>query len=152
LVRSPVELTVHLARVMGVDCDPWDALTNTGAATLNRPILALRRMGQVPFLPPNVGGWPEARRWLSSTAMLGRYSLGQYLNQAATTQNATTVTPWPASGDLAAWTSFMGLAGLSPLVQQQVQAYLASPGTSDERTKQNSVLFLIASSPQWQVM
>jgi len=109
-------------------------------------------MGQVPFQPPNVGGWPKGERWLSSTTTLGRYGLGQFLTQASGTQNSTVVTPLPASGDLAAWTSFVGLGSLAPLTSQQVQAYLASPGTSDERTKQNSVLFLLTSSPQWQVM
>src|SRR3712207_6994099 len=108
-------------------------------------------MGQTPFQPPNVGGWQKGTRWLSATTTIDRYSLGQYLINAYNTQNRATFTPLPPSGDLAAWRAFLGLGPISPVTQQQVQSYLASPGTSDERTKQNSVLLLLAASPDWQV-
>lgn len=152
LVRSPVELVVHTAKVMALDCDPPGALTDTKAGQYNRPITALRRMGQLHFEPPNVGGWPRGRRWLSSTTTLGRYSAAHYLTLAYDQQNGPTLHPLPASGDLAAWTAFAGLGSLAPLTLQTLQAYLASPATSTERTKQNSVLLLLLSSPQWQVM
>ena len=150
-VRCPVELAVHLTKVTGVECDPPAAASDTNNGNYNRPIYGLRRMGQVPFVPPNVGGWPKGKRWLSAVTTQARYSLGHYILLASNTQNATAVTPLPASGDLAAWAPFMGLPRIEGLTKQQVQAYLASPGTSDEKSKQYGVMFLIASSPDWQV-
>ena len=152
LVRSPVELTVHLAKCMNVDCEPPRALYETKAAAANYPVSALRRMGQVPFQPPNVGGWPEARRALSATTTHGRYALGHYLTLAATNQNTYALTPLPASGDLAAWTAFVGLGHLEALTTQRLQAFLANPGTTDEAVKKTGVLLVLTSSPQWQVM
>lgn len=147
LVRSPIELMVHLGRVTG-------ASLNNNNATGWMPLNALARMGQAPFRPPNVGGWPKGTAWLSAATTQGRYNAGEMLGRVHASQTATTAAAvkLPASGDIAGWTAFMGLASLSTLTQQRVSAYLADPGTSDEVTKQHSVLLLIASSPDWQVM
>lgn len=152
LVRQPVEYVVHLAKALTVNCDPVDGWSNTSASAHNQPIFALRRMGQTPFQPPNVGGWQEGTRWFTATTTNGRYSAGRYLLNAYNTQNRATFSPMPPSNDLAAWRAFLGLDTISPVTQQQVNAYFASPGTSDERTKQDSMLLLLAASPDWQVM
>jgi uncharacterized protein (DUF1800 family) len=152
LVRSPIELAVHLGKAMGVNLDPPGGIQNTSATVNNYPILALRRMGQVPFQPPNVGGWPKGTQWLSAVTNLARYGLGQYMVNAWVNQNKQKTNPLPASSDIAGWTAFLGLGTLSPVTQSRLTAYLASPGTSDEPTKQNSVLLLLAASPDWQVM
>lgn len=36
---------------------------------------ALTALGQVPFAPPSVGGWPENQAWLSTAASLQRLQL-----------------------------------------------------------------------------
>ena len=152
-VRPPVEITVHLAKVMGIDCDPEAAVAvNPGSEAANHPILPLLRMGQLPFEPPNVGGWPKDHRWLSATTTLGRYALPIQLDLAAKNQNAYAVNPLPPSGDLAAWAQFVGLGELDPLTEQQVRAYLAAPATTKEDVKQVGVLALLTTSPQWQVV
>ena len=147
LVRSPIELVVHLGRVLG-------ASLNNNNATGWMPLNVLQRMAMTPFRPPNVAGWPHGLDWLSAPTVVGRYCAGEMMGQVHASQGATTAaaTLLPASGDLAAWTSFMGLGSLSALTTARVQAYLANPGTGDEKTKQRSVLTLLAASPDWQVM
>ncbi len=44
-------------------------------------VIALRSLGQVPFLPPNVGGWPENRYFVSTSTTSSRLALIQYLLQ-----------------------------------------------------------------------
>jgi uncharacterized protein (DUF1800 family) len=151
-VRSPIEITVHLAKILGITCDPPDGIQNTSTTANNYPIIALRRMSQVPFQPPNVGGWPRGTGWLSTLTTQARYDVVKNLGNAWTGQNRKAAFALPASTDIAAWTKHMGLGHLSTLTRSRVDAYLASPGTSDEPTKQNSVLFLLTSSPDWQVM
>jgi len=152
LVRSPIELTVHMSKPMGVNLDPLGGINNTGAYNNNIPITALRRMSQVPFQPPNVAGWPKGLQWLSAITTQGRYDLAQYMIQAYTNQSRAKNFPLPASGDLAGWRSFLGLGSLSANTTAAVSSYLANPGTGDETTKQYSVLLLLTSSPDWQVM
>jgi uncharacterized protein (DUF1800 family) len=152
LVRSPIEVTTHLAKVLMIEVDPPGAINDTGNGNHNQPIFALRRMGQVPFQPPNVGGWPKGTAWLSTIQTRGRYDLVRYLLNRYTFENRQNTNPMPASTDIAGWTAFLGLGHLSALTHNRLNAYLASPGTSDERTKQESILFLLVSSPDWQVM
>jgi uncharacterized protein (DUF1800 family) len=152
IVRSPIETTVHLGKVTGVSLDPPAGIQNTNAANANQAIYALRRMGQVPFEPPNVGGWPRGTGWLSAITAQARYDLTQYVLTAYGVQNKQKTNPLPASTDIAGWTSFLGLGHLSTVTRSRLDAYLASPGTTAEATKQNSVLFLLTSSPDWQVM
>jgi uncharacterized protein (DUF1800 family) len=151
-VRSPIEVTVHLAKAMQVNCDPQGGWNDTNNGQYNQPIFALRRMGQVPFQPPNVGGWPKGTQWLSAITTRGRYDLVQFMINQYNTQNGATLHPMPASTDIPGWVAYLGLGSLSAVTQGRLNSYLANPGTSDERTKQNSILFLLVSSPDWQVI
>jgi uncharacterized protein (DUF1800 family) len=48
------------------------------------PLLGLLvRLGQVPLMPPNVGGWPEGRAWLTTAATQARTQLATALAGAA---------------------------------------------------------------------
>ena len=147
VVREPIVLAVHLAKVLALSL-------NNNNATGWQPLYALGRMAQTPFRPPNVAGWPMGTDWLSAPTMLGRYNLGEHWAQVHASQGATTAATvkLPASTDLTAWIAFMGLGSLSTATRNRVNAYLANPGTSDEPTKQRSVLVLLAASPDWQVM
>jgi uncharacterized protein (DUF1800 family) len=147
LVRSPIEVAVHGAKVLGVDCDIANNGLQSGAAATGAT-----RAGQEAFRPPNVGGWPNALNWLSQTTMLGRYDLGVSLVAAWKAQHADQVTKMPASGDVAGWTKFMGLARLSTSTELRLREYIASPGTTVEADKQTSMFVLLGASPDWQVM
>ena len=79
---------------------PWTiaALKATGADIAPR-ILAglLRQMGQVPGLPPNVGGYPGAATWLASSSTAGRFTMANAL--ARTTPDDSPVLAAAAGGD-----------------------------------------------------
>jgi uncharacterized protein (DUF1800 family) len=69
LVKQPVEWVVGAVRQLGVD-----------PAGGRKQILAgLRALGQVPFRPPSVGGWPAGESWLTTAAAQARLRTGQAL-------------------------------------------------------------------------
>jgi len=71
LVRSPVELLVSYGRLLPVTVENKKAL-----------ISLQRRMDQVLFYPPNVGGWPTGNEWINSTSLPIRMQLPEGLNSA----------------------------------------------------------------------
>lgn len=59
-VKSPTEWFISACRALGIQ-----------PSTLSKPNQALNllnQMGQVPFEPPNVGGWPADGAWLNAAA------------------------------------------------------------------------------------
>src|SRR5665213_2751329 len=68
LVKSPVEWFVGACRALKVR-----------PSTLSSGDLQweLSQMGQLPFNPPNVGGWPYGQAWLSGVAFQYRFELAQ---------------------------------------------------------------------------
>lgn len=61
--RYPIEWLVGVLHAF--DVDPND----------DAMLWALSGLGQEPFSPPNVGGWPEGTTWLSASAMLTKSSV-----------------------------------------------------------------------------
>lgn len=70
LVKSPVEWFVGAAKALKVRPSSLNA-GNTQ--------WSLNQMGQIPFNPPNVGGWPYGQSWLSGVALQYRFYLAQSL-------------------------------------------------------------------------
>jgi uncharacterized protein (DUF1800 family) len=67
LVKQPVEWAIGAVRQLGVD--PAKAkLPGT-----------LKALGQVPFRPPSVGGWPTGAAWLTTSSTGARLRAGQQL-------------------------------------------------------------------------
>lgn len=64
VVNTPVEWLVGLIRSLGVPLDKTDTLMACN--------MVLTVMGQRPFYPPDVGGWPRGAVWLSSTSVAAR--------------------------------------------------------------------------------
>ena len=61
LIKSPVDLVVGTLRTFGIR--PVDY----------RPAaFAVAALGQAPFTPPNVKGWPGGETWIDSSTLLGR--------------------------------------------------------------------------------
>jgi uncharacterized protein (DUF1800 family) len=58
LVTTPVEWMIGVVRSLGVHLD--------GDTLLREAAVALAALGQLPFYPPDVGGWPRGRAWLST--------------------------------------------------------------------------------------
>jgi uncharacterized protein (DUF1800 family) len=59
LVASPVEYVVGVHRALGGPIE-------------KKTVATLTALGQVPFLPPSVGGWPGGSAWLSTAATRAR--------------------------------------------------------------------------------
>jgi uncharacterized protein (DUF1800 family) len=66
-IKSPIHLLVGTCRLLGGEA-------------LNAPQARreLEKMGQVPFEPPNVKGWPgtyDGRKWINTATLLARYNV-----------------------------------------------------------------------------
>ncbi len=60
LVKQPIEYVVGSLRALRLPVDQPAVLA------------VLQALGQVPFAPPSVGGWPQNAYWLSTAAALER--------------------------------------------------------------------------------
>ncbi len=60
IVVNPVEWVIGAVRALHVPIKD-----DTAAKKL---VAVLRALGQIPFYPPNVGGWPSGQAWLSTAA------------------------------------------------------------------------------------
>jgi uncharacterized protein (DUF1800 family) len=117
LVKEPVLWLVGAQRALGVS-----------ASTLPAPVFraGLTGLGQLPFAPPSVGGWPAGVPWLTTAAALTRLRLGQQLAAHANLSAVSTTSP---SGRIDATASLLGLgrftdrtaAALKPLINHPAQ-------------------------------
>jgi uncharacterized protein (DUF1800 family) len=64
LIKSPAELLVGYARIL-----PFN---ETEAKKL---LMAQRVLGQVLFMPPNVGGWPYGKEWINTASITYRLQM-----------------------------------------------------------------------------
>lgn len=69
MVKSPVEWFVATCRVLRI----------TPSESKNPALLLshLQKLSQIPFAPPNVGGWPAGEMWLTSASAQFRLALTQ---------------------------------------------------------------------------
>ncbi|HTZ43175.1 MAG TPA: DUF1800 domain-containing protein [Jatrophihabitans sp.] len=104
IVAGPVEWLIGAARALKVGTD---------AATLTRLAGILRGLGQLPFDPPNVSGWPSGHAWLSTAAAQLRLQAAGWLCR---------------TGDL----SFVSAA--APGQRLDAVGYLLGVGTFSDRT------------------
>ena len=69
--KSPVEWFVSVCRALNILPSSLPHNSNV--------IRFLATMGQVPFDPPNVGGWPTDEAWLNISSVQARLSFSRYL-------------------------------------------------------------------------
>lgn len=72
-IKCPVQLVIGTTRQLNVEIPH---LRGVGGA--------LQQMGQVPFYPPNVKGWPGGNLWISTSSLFVRYNTAVYLAGGAT--------------------------------------------------------------------
>ena len=77
LVKQPVEWAVGLLRALGVRPGKLAEKEQT------KLLAGLRGMGQLPYRPPSVGGWPAGASWLTTSAGVTRLQLAQQLAKQA---------------------------------------------------------------------
>jgi len=80
LIKSPLDLIVGTVRQFGV------------SPPSGRMLFRLTRaLGQVPFMPPNVKGWPGGKRWITAnTLLMRRQVLRALLRRPAAVRNRKT--------------------------------------------------------------
>ncbi len=67
-IKSPVQWLVQTSKILETDMPPTLVSVN-----------ALRQMGQIPFAPPNVKGWDGGKAWITTSTLLFRYNLSNFV-------------------------------------------------------------------------
>ena len=73
LVKTPIQWAAGAMRALGIRPSALKQKEQT------QTLLALAGMGQVPFTPPSVGGWPSGSAWLGTAATQARLRLAAFL-------------------------------------------------------------------------
>ncbi|MFX0575442.1 DUF1800 domain-containing protein [Nocardia nepalensis] len=125
--RYPVEWVTAASAVFGLD--------DTAARRE-----AVERLGQVPFAPPNVAGWPSGPRWLSPSHAMARAALA--IEATPLAQIADAADPVTAAFERAA------VYDPTPTTRDAVTALAATPGL-DPRDRAVAILACVVSSPEF---
>jgi uncharacterized protein (DUF1800 family) len=85
LVKSPVEWFISACRALEI--------TPSQLKTPAQLINYLNKLGQLPFTPPNVGGWPAGEAWLSSATAQYRIAFATWLIKQSELSVLKSMTP-----------------------------------------------------------
>ena len=116
LVKAPVEWFIAACRAL--------ELTPSNLKTPGQLFNYLDKLGQVPFNPPNVGGWPAAQAWLSSATAQYRIAFAAWLIKQSDLRALNEI---PAGSRVAKSADWLGVAEWSPRTQSTLRASLADP-------------------------
>lgn len=131
IVNTPVEWLVGVVRTLHVPLDR--------PARIRMADDTLKALGQRPFYPPDVGGWPHGRAWMSTASADVRMRAASQLVRAgdvSSVDDAATGDRIDAVGYLigiGAW-SDRTVAALKPLVRKPVQLVAAAVNTPEYLT------------------
>ena len=98
LVKQPVEWVVGTARALRVVPSTLTDPAQPSKPGQGRLLVALRGMGQIPFRPPSVGGWPAGGAWLTTAAAAARLSAARFLTAKADLSGSQRRRPCPPGG------------------------------------------------------
>lgn len=116
MVKSPVEWFISVCRALG--------LTPSALKTPAQLISYLDKMGQVPFNPPNVGGWPAAEAWLSSATAQYRIAFAGWLIKQS---DLAALNAIPVDSRVLKSADWLGVAEWSPRTQAALRNSLSDP-------------------------
>jgi len=116
LVKAPVEWFIAACRAL--------ELTPSNLKTPGQLFNYLDKLGQVPFNPPNVGGWPAAQAWLSSATEQYRIAFAAWLIKQSDLRGLKEI---PVGSRVAKSADWLGVAEWSPRTQSTLRASLADP-------------------------
>ncbi|CAB4661360.1 unannotated protein [freshwater metagenome] len=85
VVKSPVEWFVGVSRALN--------LTPSQLPSFTKLYSYLEKLSQLPFQPPNVGGWPTDQAWLSSASAQFRLAFATWLASLANLSELAAVAP-----------------------------------------------------------
>ncbi len=107
----------------------------------------LEKLGQIPFAPPNVKGWPgqyDGRRWINTATLLARYNLASDI--------AAKARPQPESDDPATvvetWLNRLIPRDIEPVKRRRLVATIGSPASTSGTL---DAVKLIVSMPEYQL-
>jgi uncharacterized protein (DUF1800 family) len=116
LVKAPVEWFIAACRAL--------ELTPSNLKTPAQLINYLDKLGQVPFYPPNVGGWPAGGAWLSSATAQYRIAFATWLVKQSDLRALTEI---PVGSRVLKSADWLGVAEWSPRTQSTLRASLGDP-------------------------
>jgi len=93
IVKSPVEWFISVCRAFN--------LIPSQMNSQNKINSYLDKLSQIPFSPPNVGGWPTDEAWLSSASAQFRLAFATWIASQIDTSQLTTIAPEKRSAYLA---------------------------------------------------
>ncbi len=131
IVNTPVEWLVGVIRTLGVSVD--------APARMKLVNATLMQLGQRPFYPPNVGGWPHGRVWMSTASAQVRMRAA---SQLALAGDLSSIEDTAADDRIDAVGYLIGVgawsdrtaAALKPLVRRPVQLVAAAVNTPEYLT------------------
>jgi len=115
-VKSPLDWLVSVLRAASIIPTQFE-----------RPdylINLLNSLGQRPYFPPNVGGWPADEAWLSAASTQTRISAAQYLMKRADLNQISNTRPNARIEALANW---LGIASWSERTKQALNGAIRDP-------------------------
>ena len=116
MVKSPVEWFISACRAL--------ELTPSQLKTPAQLINYLDKLGQVPFSPPNVGGWPAGEAWLSSATAQYRIAFATWLIKQSDLRALNEIKPASRVLKSADW---LGVAEWSPRTQSALRSSVNDP-------------------------
>lgn len=129
LVKSPIEWFIGLCRALNI--------TPSKLPKPEQVLNSLDRLGQVPFVPPNVGGWPAGEAWLTAASAQYRLQVCQYLLAHG---DISPVASLPQSMRLGAVSDLLGVANWSLRTERALRDVVGDP---------TRLILLAASSPEY---
>jgi uncharacterized protein (DUF1800 family) len=137
LVKQPVEWAVAAMRQLGV------RPTSLPDAQQRQVVQGLTALGQLPFQPPSVGGWPSGAAWLTTSATQVRLRLGQFFAAHADAAVLSRLTAAPEQGRVDALARLLVVDAFTARTRDVLNA-----ATRDPRR----LIALGLSSPEYVVM
>lgn len=129
IVKSPIEWFIGLCRALNI--------TPSKLPKPEQVLISLDRLGQVPFVPPNVGGWPAGEAWLTAASAQYRLQLCQNL---LTNGGISPIASLPSSLRFTAVSDLLGVANWSLRTERALRDVVNDP---------TRLILLAASSPEY---
>lgn len=116
IVKSPVEWFVAVCRAL--------ELTPSKLSSTTKLKKYLTNLGQIPFLPPSVGGWPAGEVWLTAATAQYRIEFAQWLISQSSLKTISMMNPVTRTDLSADW---LGVAQWSERTKIALKANAANP-------------------------
>jgi uncharacterized protein (DUF1800 family) len=132
LVPQPVDYVVTAMRALGLRVAPADPATEasgaagSGALGQQAVLAALAGLGEVPFDPPSVGGWPSGAAWLTTASTQVR---ARFAAAAAAAADLSSIADEPAGSRADAVAHLLAVDGWTA----RTRAALAAAGGNPAR-------------------